>query len=87
MCYDNSANLNIAFGGLDKVKNVTPWRYFINVYEKDFSGIEELIDDHHYIAVEVYNLDGIKISNSTENLPDGIYIIRQNSIFKKIRIR
>lgn len=36
--------------------------------------------------LEVYNLNGIKVSTTTDNLTSGIYIIRQGSAVKKIVI-
>lgn len=35
---------------------------------------------------QVYNLQGVKISDSTDNLPAGVYIIRQNSLALKIMV-
>lgn len=36
---------------------------------------------------EVYNLSGIKVADSTDNLPAGIYIVRRGPSVKKIAIR
>lgn len=36
---------------------------------------------------EVYNLSGIKVADSTDNLPAGIYIVRRGPSAKKIAIR
>ncbi len=36
---------------------------------------------------EVYNLSGIKVADSTDNLPAGIYIVRRGPSVKKISIR
>lgn len=36
---------------------------------------------------EVYNLQGVKVGTTTENLTPGIYIIRQNNITKKVIVQ
>lgn len=36
---------------------------------------------------EVFNLNGVKVANSTEGLEDGVYVVRQNGKAKKVVIR
>lgn len=57
------------------------------------TGIEDVINDSESSGeidfsapVEVYNLQGVIVSDSTENLAVGIYIIRQGNNVKKIAV-
>lgn len=47
---------------------------------------QEIFNDN-YETISVYNLGGMKISESVENLPAGIYIIRQGNKVIKIAIK
>ncbi|MDE5870115.1 MAG: leucine-rich repeat protein, partial [Muribaculaceae bacterium] len=58
------------------------------------SGVEEIVTDrvadrdiNFNDSVEVYNLNGLKVSNSTDNLAPGIYIVRQGKAVKKISVK
>jgi len=58
------------------------------------SGIDDIIKDStpsgdidFSAPVEVYNLQGVMVRNNIENLPAGIYIIRQGNKVKKIAVR
>ena len=58
------------------------------------TGINDIINDSEpsgeigfSATVEVYNLQGVMVSNSTENLAVGIYIVRQGNIIKKIAVK
>ncbi|MDE6062215.1 MAG: hypothetical protein K2G00_05600, partial [Duncaniella sp.] len=37
--------------------------------------------------IEVYNLNGIKIADSTGSLPAGLYIVRHGNTVKKIAMK
>ncbi|MDE6754133.1 MAG: leucine-rich repeat domain-containing protein [Muribaculaceae bacterium] len=37
--------------------------------------------------VEVFNLNGLKVADSTDNLPKGIYVVRQGSKVKKVVVK
>lgn len=82
--YDN-ATLNIAVGGLEKAKQVIPWKFFVNIKEVNYSDIDDISAEIDKNApIEVYNVNGIKIADTTDNLPSGFYILRQGKIIKKI---
>lgn len=53
------------------------------------SAIDEVVVDSPETdyPTEVYNLSGIKVADSTDNLPAGIYIVRRGPSVKKIAIR
>ena len=57
------------------------------------SGIDDIINDStssgdidFSAPVEVYNLQGVRVADSVENLSNGIYIVRQGNIVKKIAV-
>lgn len=61
-----------------------------------FTGVNVIKVDNGYISdgnfsedmpVEVYNLNGLRVSDSTENLAPGIYIVRQGAKSRKISVR
>ena len=83
-----TATLNVAIGGLDKAYGTEPWMYFVNIKEKQFAGIEEVTADFDPNApVEVYNLSGEKVADNTDNLPAGLYIIRQGKTARKVAVK
>lgn len=85
--YDSTI-LNIAIGGMANVQTTSPWKYFVNIHEKDFSGIEDIIIEFDKnTPIEVYNLNGIKIADNVDNLPAGLYIFRQHNLSKKVVVQ
>ena len=82
------ATLYIATGGVQNAMTTNPWKNFVNIKEKEFSGIEKVIADNDLDApVEIYNINGVKAGDSTEGLAPGFYIKRQGSKTEKIVIR
>lgn len=88
------ARLNIAYGGSEKAQTTSPWKYFANIKEVDFSGIEDVVADLDPEApVEVYDLNGIKVLSgvkaieTVDNLPAGLYIVRQGNVSRKIAVK
>lgn len=80
--------LNVPVGTIDIFRNAAPWAYFEIIKECDFSGIEEAATDlAPNTPVAVYNLNGVKVGDSTVNLPAGTYIVSQDAISKKITIK
>ncbi len=47
--------------------------------DPDEGEIEEVVAPAESGEVEVYNLRGVKVGDSLEGLPHGVYIIRQGS--------
>ncbi len=59
-----------------------------------FSGIDEIVTDEEVSAeidftapVEVYNLQGVMVARTTDNLATGFYIVRQGKNVKKIAVK
>ena len=48
---------------------------------------EEGYEDEMKGLTEVFTLDGVKVSDTPENLSPGVYIIRQGSETKKIVVK
>ncbi len=68
-----------------------PWFRFINRIGRDadykedsaISEVQHSVDD---AEVEVYDMRGVKVGNSTEGLPHGVYIVRQGCDTRKVAI-
>lgn len=55
------------------------------VFDTNASGVKDVNKDSH--KLEVFNLCGKKIANSTEGLAKGVYIVRQDGTSRKVTIR
>ena len=66
------------------------WKYF-DVYPMTPDMVNSIKDvnagQNDFAATEVYNLDGVKVAGSTDNLPAGIYIVRKGSKTSKIVVQ
>lgn len=83
-----SATLYVPYTAVTEAKKTMPWSLFKDIQGHDFSGIEYVVDDLDINApVEVYNLNGVKLGESTDNLPAGIYILHQGSTIRKVAIQ
>ena len=81
------ATLHVPQSSVDNYRSAEYWSNFANIVG-DASGIEDVVADSDVNAtVEVYNLSGIKIGNTTEALAPGIYIVRQGTVTKKIAVQ
>jgi len=79
----NEAILYIPKGTSGKFLITSPWMYFRNIQEIDFSGIDGVESDECGDApVEYYNLQGIRV----ENPESGLYIRRQGNKSTKVYI-
>lgn len=68
--------------------DIEPWKYFSKIEAYDFSGIDEVsVNLDSTLPYEVYNLNGVMIGNSIDNLAPGIYIVRQGNNVKKIMVK
>lgn len=86
------ATLYVASGGLEAARTTRPWASFVNIKEKSFTGIDDIAPDltNGYInltkPMEVYNMQGVKVSDRVDGLTPGIYIVRQGSATRKVVI-
>lgn len=86
------ATLYVAPGGLEKARETIPWKYFLTIREKEFAGVNGVVDDaageiDFNSSFEVYDMGGILVATSVEGLPAGLYVIRQHGKTQKIIIR
>lgn len=76
-------------GAIENYRRTSVWANFWNM-EEDPTLIDNIIINHEDYSndpIEVYNLNGVKVGNSKENLTSGIYIIRQGNKVDKIMIK
>ena len=75
---------------INTFKSIAPWSAFNHIIGLEASGIEDAMNNYDNSEIDcsapydVYNLNGVKVCNSTDNLAPGLYIIRQGSLSKKI---
>ena len=81
------ATLYVRESALPQAETVTPWCRFINREAYDFDAGMKDISANVEDSVEVYTLDGVKIGTSADDLPTGIYIVRQGSEVRKIAVK
>lgn len=70
---------------IDDYKVAAQWKEFFFVEVSDIEDIS--IDESATYPVEIYNISGMKVGNSIENLVPGIYIKRQGNKTEKIMIQ
>lgn len=73
--------------GMAAAEKITPWMLFRHTEVLDDSGIGDVVIDRNDGPVAVYNLQGLKVADSTACLPAGIYIVKQGAKTKKIIIQ
>ena len=98
----NGVTLYVPQGSLSAYENSENcWWRFLNIVESDFAGIDQMfLSDVNTVitsvneissdgdeSVEVFNLNGIKVADSKENLAPGLYIIVEKDRRYKIQIQ
>ncbi|MDE5642866.1 MAG: leucine-rich repeat domain-containing protein [Muribaculaceae bacterium] len=67
---------------------VSPWKFFRNITDEVYSGIGNVATDFGINArCEIYNLNGVKVSDNVNNLAAGIYIRIANGKLEKFIVR
>jgi hypothetical protein len=79
-----NASLYVNYGNDKAVRSVSPWSKFTTSIT---TGVESLEVSDVNAAVEVYTLGGVKVADSVENLPAGLYIVRQGSKVTKVAVK
>ncbi len=73
---------------LSAYQTASPWKDFTNIKGDltEIDGIEVVRVDEldHTLPVNVYNMNGVKMGDRLEDLPAGIYIVRQGSKSAKV---
>ncbi|MDE6715416.1 MAG: leucine-rich repeat domain-containing protein [Muribaculaceae bacterium] len=88
----SKATLYLPEKGVNKAKQIDPWKNFIKIEAYDFGGVNDVVADKqgeidYNAPYEIYNYNGMKVGDNKESLAPGLYIIRQCSICKKIAIQ
>ena len=70
---------------LEQAQSMSPWYLFTNrgVFDSKIDGITANTD----IPVEVYTLNGVKVADSTNGLPIGVYVVRQGNEVRKLSVK
>lgn len=53
----------------------------------DGAGIDDILTDTDGEPVAIYNINGIQVSGSVENLTPGLYIVRRNGKTSKLIVK
>ncbi len=83
-----NATLFVPRGSVDAYKKVSPWSSFQKIVGEDFSGtdiVTATTEDSE--TCSVYDLNGVKVGDTTDALTRGIYILHQGKEVKKIIVK
>lgn len=83
---NKNVTLWVPVGQIKKFYSTEPWLYFYNIKEAYFAGVDDVIaDEDGDVPTEVYNLSGVRVGDTTEDLPAGMYIVRRgNKVTKEV---
>ncbi|MDE6578332.1 MAG: leucine-rich repeat domain-containing protein [Muribaculaceae bacterium] len=93
--YDE-ATLYVRSGTIPLFMAVAPWKLFLNISDtlsdSEITGINDAAEDNtieidSLTSVEIYNLNGTKLTCPVENIPSGFYIISKGNRLKKVFIK
>ncbi|MDE5750074.1 MAG: leucine-rich repeat domain-containing protein [Duncaniella sp.] len=83
-----TATLYVPESAIAKCKETEPWKGFANIVAYDFSGIDEVVAVFDAnLPVEVYDLNGVKVGDTTDGLHPGIYIRKQGPNAEKLIVK
>lgn len=82
--YEN-VTLNYLNSARMKIEVTEPWCNFVNRVGRDADFIDAISEVHSASSesTAVYDLNGVKVGNSVDGLPHGVYIIRKGSVVTK----
>lgn len=86
--YD-TATLYVPSGTVMKCRATYPWAHFLKIRPYDFTTrVEDASRDYESgIPYEIYNLKGEKMMDCIEDVPSGVYILRQGKKTKKVILK
>lgn len=86
-----NASLLVPEGCVESYQSVSPWSLFKKILVEGTSGVEKINELEYDTSSEnschVYDLNGREISDSIENLSEGIYLIREGNKLRKILVK
>lgn len=80
------ATLKVGLGVREKALQTVPWKFFKHIEEVDFSGVERIVSEPNECSTDVYRTDGVRVGDSTDGLPSGLYIVRTGGKISKIMV-
>jgi len=83
--YKRGCVLHVPKGSKSAYQQAPEWKDFTLVEEVE-AGIES-VEAGASGTAEVFSLTGAKVADTLENLPAGIYLVREGSMVRKIIIR
>ncbi len=79
------ATLHLSKEGILQSSSTEPWKYFNNIKEHNFGGVNEVVvDEHGNIPCKIYNLNGQPVD---DNPVPGVYILKRGLKTKKILVK
>lgn len=82
-----NATLYVPKGSKSKYESTAPWKNFYEISEDATAAIDDIIAEEENAPVEIFNLNGVRVTGSIDNLPAGIYISRQGNKVEKISVK
>ena len=83
-----NATLYMSEAGAAAGKGIDPWKNFKNVKVSDSSSLNGVVADFNAEEpCEVFTFNGVKVAGNADNLPAGVYIVRQGNTVKKIAVK
>ena len=88
--FTTSCTLYVPAESIERYRSRPHWSSFKNIEAiNNGAGIEDIVvdDDNADCPIEVFNLSGVKVGNSTEDLTPGIYIVKRGGSVSKCVIQ
>ena len=85
-----NAILHVPVGCKEAYANNEEWSMFSSIIDDltGYSKVDEVQNEVNYsLPCEIFNLQGVFLGKSLENLPKGVYVIRQGENSKKVFIK
>lgn len=82
-----NATLYVPKGSKSKYESTAPWKNFYDISEDATGAIDDIVAEEGNAPVEIFNLNGVRVTDSIDNLPAGIYISRQGNKVEKISVK
>lgn len=82
-----NATLYVPKGSKSKYESTAPWKNFYDISEDATGAIDDMVAEEENAPVEIFNLNGVRVADSIDNLPAGIYISRKGDKIEKILVK
>lgn len=83
----NKAVLTLGSGGLEKARDIEPWKSFKKIVGMEISEVEDISSEFSDSIIKgVYSMDGVRVGDSTDGLPSGLYIVSRGGKTSKVKV-